>query len=85
MNCMNLKVSCNYLDESNFKCPYISLIPLELLESKMENKVIEFYNSQSIQGMQFELNNLEKRKLRNLWTDSQHSKTRHVNEVLYNT
>ena len=28
------------------------------------------------------LNNLEKRKLRNLWTDSQHSKTRHVNEVL---
>ena len=28
------------------------------------------------------LNNLEKRKLRNLWTDSQHSITRHVNEVL---
>ena len=32
----------------------------DVTESKMASKVIEFYNSQSIQDMQFELNNLEK-------------------------
>ena len=87
MNSLNRKqkVSCNYLDESNLKYPYIFEIPLEVLDSKMSNNLIEFYDSQTIQVMQLELNNLEKRKLRNLWTDSQHSKTRHVNEVFYNT
>ena len=33
----------------------------DVIESKMSSKVIEFYNSQTIQDMQFELNNLEKR------------------------
>ena len=43
---------------------------IKLLESKMNKKVIESYNCQSIQIMQLKLNNLEKRIERNLWTNS---------------
>ena len=87
MNSLNRKqkVSCNYLDESNLKYPYIFEIPLEVLDSKMSNNLIEFYDSQTIQVMQLELNNLEKRNVSFLRGITHNSKTRHVNEVLYNT
>jgi predicted house-cleaning noncanonical NTP pyrophosphatase (MazG superfamily) len=41
--------------------PYMDEKYYDVIESKMSSKVIEFYNSQTIQDMQFELNNLEKR------------------------
>ena len=63
------KVSCNYLDESNLKYPYIAESHLEYLD----------YN------MSLTLNNLEKRKVSNPAKNSHNSKTQHVNEVLYNT
>ena len=65
----SVNVGFNKLVESNFKYTYISEKPFEYLES----------------NLYLQLNNLEKRKVSNPAKNSHNSKTRHVNEVLYNT
>jgi regulator of replication initiation timing len=60
------------MDNSTYKIKTINEIRKNVTGFNRINNAIE-YNLKL---------NLEKRKLRNLWTDSQHSKTRHLHEVL---